>query len=55
MKSGLSDNGLFNRTLSPGDSFSFTFTEHGIFRYRCINYPEMVGEVIAGQVVASNC
>ncbi len=28
-----SADGLFNRTLSPGNSFSYNFTENGVFIY----------------------
>lgn len=47
--------GLFNRTLSPGDSFSYTFTEHARHRYHCSNHPEMIGNVFVEQVKGQDC
>ena len=32
-------------TLDPGDAFSFTFEEPGIYPYRCEIHPDMKGEV----------
>jgi len=32
-------------SMSPGDSFSFTFNDKGIFEYRCSLHPTMRGTV----------
>jgi plastocyanin len=40
-----SQNGLFDGGLSPGDSFSYTFTKPGVYEYTCSPHPEMTGSV----------
>jgi len=35
-----------SRLLSPGQSFSYTFTSSGTFQYHCSEHPEMTGIVI---------
>ena len=45
---GLFDSGLFNR----GESWNFTFTKEGVYRYFCIPHPWMRGTVIAEEVPA---
>ena len=40
-----SDTGLFNGMLNLNDSFSFTFTEAGTYKYHCENRPEMTGTI----------
>ncbi len=41
--------GLFgSSTLSPGQSFSFTFTNTGSFSYHCAIHPMMKGSVVVG-------
>src|SRR5262245_28843909 len=37
-----SDIGLWNETLSPGESFSFTFRRTGTFGYHCEIFPDML-------------
>lgn len=41
-----SDTGLWDETLSPGESFSFKFRKVGVFRYHCEIFPDMLGAVI---------
>lgn len=41
-----SDNLLNSPTLSPGQSFSFTFTDAGTTSYHCNIHPSMHGKVI---------
>ncbi len=42
-----SDTGLFSSgTLSPGATFSFTFSATGTYRYSCTLHPGMVGSVV---------
>jgi plastocyanin len=38
------DSGL----LEPGESYSFTFTDPGTYRYRCSPHPGMEGVVVVG-------
>jgi plastocyanin len=40
-----SDTGLFSGSVSPGKTFSFTFTTPGVFNYHCGIHPEMIGTV----------
>jgi len=35
-----------SRLLSPGQSFSYTFTSDGTFKYACTEHPNMTGAVI---------
>jgi plastocyanin len=41
-----SDTGLWDETLSPGESFSFKFRRAGVFGYHCEIFPDMLGKVI---------
>ena len=41
----ISDDGLFNKRLAYGESFSYTFTARGIFNYHCELW-DMKGRVI---------
>ena len=41
----ISDDGLFNKHLAYGESFSYTFTARGIFNYHCELW-DMKGRVI---------
>jgi plastocyanin len=42
----MSNTGLFDVDLAPGDSFSYTFTEPGRYRYHChIHIDNMTGTV----------
>ncbi len=43
-----SDNLLNSSTLSPGQSFSFTFTKAGTTNYHCRIHPMMTGSVVVG-------
>ena len=48
---GLTDNTLTfdpldSQNIEPGASFEFTFTEPGIYHYRCALHPDMKGMVI---------
>ena len=45
--------GLFSKTLSPGGSFSFTFPEHGNFRYHA--NAKMNGLVFVEQQKGEDC
>ncbi len=40
---------LNSPTLSPGQSFGFTFTEHGSVNYHCGIHPTMKGGIIINQ------
>jgi plastocyanin len=41
-----SSNNWESGLLSPGQSFSYTFTSQGTFQYHCLEHPGMVGIVI---------
>jgi plastocyanin len=42
-----SPDGLFDsESLGPGASFSYTFDTPGTFRYFCVPYPHMKGEIV---------
>jgi predicted lipoprotein with Yx(FWY)xxD motif/plastocyanin len=41
-----SDSSLFNDSLNPGATFSYTFTQAGTFSYHCSVHPSMTGKVI---------
>lgn len=42
-----SPDGLFDsESISPGDSFSYTFDTPGTFRYFCVPYPHMKGVIV---------
>jgi predicted lipoprotein with Yx(FWY)xxD motif/plastocyanin len=41
-----SNTGVFNGSVSPGASFSFTFTQAGTFPYHCSIHPSMVATII---------
>ncbi len=36
----------FNPLLAPGQTFTYTFTEAGLYPYYCAHHPSMVGTVI---------
>jgi plastocyanin/cytochrome c oxidase assembly factor CtaG len=38
--------GFWSCAIAPGQSFSYTFTEPGVYQYYCIYHPWMTGEVI---------
>jgi plastocyanin len=40
-----SDTGVFNGSLAPGASYSYTFPTKGTFTYHCSIHPGMVGTV----------
>jgi plastocyanin len=40
-----SDDGLWNRTLSPGDTFKKKFRRRGTFSYHCNIHPSMLGTI----------
>ena len=40
-----SDTGIFSGVISPGKTFSYTFTTAGVFNYHCGIHPEMIGTV----------
>jgi plastocyanin len=44
----VSDTGLFNETLNPGQSYSFTFNNNGLFNYECTLHPGMTGSITVG-------
>jgi plastocyanin len=41
-----SSNNWESELLSPGQSFSYTFTSQGTFQYHCQEHPGMIGVVI---------
>jgi len=41
-----SDTGLWDETLSPGESFTFKFRKAGVFGYHCEIFPDMLGTII---------
>lgn len=42
-----SADGLFDSdTISPGASFTYTFDTPGTFRYFCVTYPQMKGQIL---------
>ena len=40
------DNGLFDKDINPGESFSYTFTEAGTYDYHCDIHTSMKGKII---------
>lgn len=40
------DGGAFNHMLSPGDTFSFTFTKAGTYQYHCSIHPTMTATIV---------
>lgn len=40
-----SQDGLFAKELQFGESFNYTFTKPGIYKYHCSNYDTMTGEI----------
>ena len=40
-----SDLGLFDQEIWPGDSWSYTFTEPGVYFYYCQPHDWMIGEI----------
>ena len=41
-----SRDGLFNEPLNVGQSFNYTFTKPGTFKYYCKTFNNMMGEII---------
>lgn len=41
-----SNTGLWNKTVSPGSTFSRTFSKKGTFRYHCNLHAGMTGSVV---------
>ncbi len=50
-----SDAAIFDGSLPPGGSFSYTFTEHKNYRYRCTTHPRMKGVIFVEPDVRTNC
>lgn len=50
-----SDNGMFDKRLAKGESFSYPFIEHGIYRYHCVRRPKMIGQVFIEQLESEDC
>ena len=50
-----SDANIFDGALPPGGSFSYTFTEHTNYRYRCATHPRMKGVIFVEPDVRTNC
>lgn len=40
------DNGLFDHDITPGESFSYTFTEKGTYGYHCDIHTGMTGTIV---------
>jgi len=40
------DNGLFDKDIEAGQSFSYTFNEAGTYEYHCDIHPSMKGTII---------
>lgn len=40
-----SDDGFFNSTVGPEDSYTYTFDEAGTFDYYCTIHPDMTGTI----------
>jgi plastocyanin len=38
--------GAFNSSVSPGSSFSFTFTKAGTYAYHCAIHPSMTATIV---------
>jgi len=43
-----SNNKLFDKTLSRGSTFNYTFDQAGSFQYLCNLHPSMTGKIIVG-------
>lgn len=50
-----SDAGIFDGELPAGGSFSYTFTEHKNYRYRCSTHSRMKGVVFVEPDIRTNC
>jgi plastocyanin len=40
------DTGVFNASINPGKSVSFTFTIAGTYQYHCDPHPDMIGTIV---------
>ena len=50
-----SDATIFEGSLPPGGSFSYTFTEHKNYGYRCATHPRMKGVIFVEPDIRTNC
>ena len=51
----VSNTGLFNELLSPGQSYSYTFNNSGVFNYVCTIHPGMSGSItVTGETGSQN-
>ena len=40
------DTGVFNASIDPGETVSFTFTIVGTYQYHCNPHPDMIGTIV---------
>jgi plastocyanin len=40
------DSGVFNASIGPGETVSFTFTILGTYQYHCNPHPDMIGTIV---------
>lgn len=50
-----SDIGTFNKSLPPGSSFNYTFTEHRNYAYRCATHSRMRALVFVEPDLTTGC
>lgn len=41
---------LSSEQINPGESWSYTFTQEGVYKYHCHPHPWMTGKIIVGDV-----
>ncbi len=41
-----SNTGVFDHPMSPGDTFSFTFSQPGTYKYHCMIHPTMTAQIV---------
>jgi plastocyanin len=45
--------GDMHREIAPGESFTHTFAEEGVYPYVCLIHPGMAGAIVVGDAVAT--